>query len=86
MKISPTTVIVKLLEYLVFAALFLLEAAIAAWIWRAVMTPNFGLPVLNFWEMYGLIWLSKLMLGTLGNGSSYNFVNLSDEDEDENAD
>ena len=86
MKISPVTVIVKLLEYLVFAALFLLEAAIAAWIWRAVMMPNFGLPVLNFWEMYGLIWLSRLMLGSFGNDTSYNFVSLKDEDEDENAD
>lgn len=35
---------------------------IALWLWNIIAIPIFGAPVLSFWQMYGLMWLLRLLI------------------------
>ena len=48
---------------LVFVILCFLGAAIAMWLWNAIMVPVFGMPVLGYWQTYGIMILAKLIFG-----------------------
>ena len=41
-----------------------LAAAIALWLWREIAVEIFIMPNLNYWQMYGLIWLCRLIFGS----------------------
>ena len=51
--------IMILLGLLLDLAMFILYAAFGTWLWNTLMPVIFGLPVIGFWQMYGLIWLSR---------------------------
>lgn len=52
-----------LLMIILLAGLYLLEAWIGQWLWNDVvgMDTLFGLPELEFWQTYGLIWLAHII-------------------------
>ena len=35
---------------------------IALWLWGIIAVGIFGLPALTFWQMFGLVWLIRLIL------------------------
>ena len=35
---------------------------IAVWLWGIIAVGIFGLPALTFWQMFGLVWLVRLIL------------------------
>ena len=51
------------LNLLLHVALFILYAAFGTWLWNMLMPAIFSLPIINFWQMYGLIWLSHFFFG-----------------------
>ena len=53
----------------VFLSLFI-YAAIGCWLWGLIMVPVFGLPALGYWQMFGLMWLLRLLFGRNGSYSS----------------
>ena len=57
----------------VFIAIFLglfVYAAIGCWLWGLIMVPVFGLPALGYWQMFGLMWLLRMLFGRSGSYSS----------------
>ena len=44
-------------------AVFLLCGLIVWWLWGAIAVAAFGLPVLTYWQCYGLLWLCNLLFG-----------------------
>ena len=46
----------------IFLSLFI-YAAIGCWLWGLIMVPVFGLPALGYWQMFGLMWLLRLLFG-----------------------
>lgn len=44
-------------------ALSCLQAALALWLWSAIVVVAFGVPALSFWQMFGLIWLIHIFFG-----------------------
>ena len=48
--------------FIVFLSLFI-YAAIGCWLWGLIMVPIFGLPVLGYWQMFGLMWLLRMLFG-----------------------
>ena len=53
----------------IFLSLFI-YAAIGCWLWGLIMVPVFGLPALGYWQMFGLMWLLRMLFGRSGNYSS----------------
>lgn len=53
----------------IFLSLFI-YAAIGCWLWGLIMVPVFGLPALGYWQMFGLMWLLRLLFGRSGSYSS----------------
>jgi hypothetical protein len=53
----------------VFLSLFI-YAAIGCWLWGLIMVPVFGLPALGYWQMFGLMWLLRLLFGRSSSYSS----------------
>lgn len=51
------------LALLLDLALFILYAAFGTWLWNMLMPEIFNLPIIGFWQMYGLIWLSHFFFG-----------------------
>lgn len=45
-------------------AMMFLRPAIELWLWSAIVVPNFALPMLNYWEMFGLDFLIRLLFNT----------------------
>lgn len=41
-----------------------ITAGIATWLWGLIAVPLFHAPVLGYWQMFGLMWLLRLMLPT----------------------
>ena len=37
-------------------------AAIGCWLWGVIMVGIFGLPVLTYWQFFGLMWLLHILL------------------------
>ena len=56
--------IVKLVEVLVFAIVFVAGFGSAVWqLWNLLMPKIFSLPVIGFWQALGLLSLSWLLFG-----------------------
>jgi energy-coupling factor transporter transmembrane protein EcfT len=55
--------------FAVFIAIFI-YAAIGCWLWGLIMVPVFGLPYLTYWQMFGLMWLSRLIFGSFNTSTS----------------
>lgn len=55
--------------FIVFLSLFI-YAALGCWLWGLIMVPVFGLPALGYWQMFGLMWLLRMLFGRSGNYSS----------------
>ena len=53
----------------VFLVIFL-YAAIGCWLWAIIMVPVFGLPALGYWQMFGLMFLLRMLFGSGGSSSS----------------
>ena len=53
----------------IFLSLFI-YAAIGCWLWGLIMVPVFGLPALGYWQMFGLMWLLRMLFGRSSNYSS----------------
>ncbi len=51
-------------------ALSFVTAGIGMWLWGAIMVPVFGLPVLSYWQTFGLIWLIHILMPTSVRASS----------------
>ena len=49
-----------------------ITAGIATWLWGLIAVPLFHAPVLGYWQMFGLIWLLRLMLPNYISSSSKN--------------
>ena len=60
-----------LVAVIAFAIVVFLGAAIAMWLWNAIMVPVFGLPILGYWQMYGIMVLAKLIFGNISTSSYY---------------
>ena len=55
--------------FIVFLSLFI-YAAIGCWLWGLIMVPVFGLPTLGYWQMFGLMWLMRMIFGRTSSSSS----------------
>ena len=53
----------------IFLSLFI-YAAIGCWLWGLIMVPIFGLPALGYWQMFGLMWLLRMLFGRCSCSSS----------------
>lgn len=58
-----------LVAILVTLIVIFLYAALGMWLWNIVMVPLFALPVVSYWEMWGIMILAKMIFG--GRSSSY---------------
>ena len=47
-----------------------ITAGIATWLWGLIIVPVFGAPALSYWQMFGLIWLLRLIVPTNVSSSS----------------
>jgi hypothetical protein len=52
------------LAFILVVALMFIGPAIELWLWSAIVVPNFALPMLGYWEMFGLHWLIGLLFGS----------------------
>lgn len=64
--------LVALFTLVLLIGLTFLYAAIGCWLWGIIIVPVFGAPVLTYWQMYGLIILARMILGTRSNISTSN--------------
>ena len=55
-----------ILAIVMIIAVMFIGPAIELWLWSAIVVPNFALPMLGYWEMFGFNWLIHLLLGTGG--------------------
>ena len=62
--------LVGLIMLPIMILLSFLTAGIATWLWGLIVVPVFGLPALGYWQMFGLIWLLRLILPTNISSSS----------------
>ena len=51
------------LALILVVAFMFIGPAIELWLWSAIVVPNFALPMLGYWEMFGLHWLIGLLFG-----------------------
>lgn len=54
---------------IVFLSIFV-YAAIGCWLWGLIMVPVFGLPMLGYWQMFGLMCLLRMLFGRVSNYST----------------
>lgn len=40
-----------------------LNTAVGLWLWGLIMIPIFNAPVLTFWQMFGLCFLARVIVG-----------------------
>ena len=65
------TVAFKIFFGIIAAILFaLLFGYVIMWLWNWLMPTLFGLTVITYWQAVGILVLSKLLFGGLGNGPS----------------
>jgi hypothetical protein len=48
---------------IVFLGIIVLFGFITMWLWNALMPRIFGLPVIGYWEAWGLVILAHILLG-----------------------
>lgn len=63
MKITPMTFVAKILGIITYGLWYFLEAAIVGWLWNNIVATNFMLPMLGYWEMYGILWMISIVFG-----------------------
>ena len=49
-----------MLTILVFVICIFLYAALGMWLWNIILVPLFGVPVIGYWQMYGIMILIRL--------------------------
>ena len=63
MKIFSKILITLLITGIVYFILFIPVAFIGMWLWNAILPTLFiSAPIINFWQMYGLLWLLRIMV------------------------
>ena len=55
---------------LAIVVILFLYAAIGMWLWNAIMVPVFAMPVLGYWQMYGIMILARMIFGGRSSSSS----------------
>ena len=57
--------IIKALILWILAALLtiILNTAVGLWLWGLIMIPIFSAPILTFWQMFGLCFLARVIVG-----------------------
>jgi hypothetical protein len=58
-----TKVLIIIAGIIAGAGLLTLFGFITMWLWNALMPKLFGLPGINYWEAWGIVILSKILLG-----------------------
>ena len=61
-----------MLAILVLVVCIFLYAAIGMWLWNIILVPLFGVPVIGYWQMYGIMILARLIFGRSSTSSSSN--------------
>ena len=61
-----------MLAILVFVIGIFLYAAIGMWLWNIILVPLFGIPIIGYWQMYGIMILARLIFGRSSTSSSNN--------------
>ena len=61
-----------MLTILVFVIRIFLYAAIGMWLWNIILVPLFGVPIIVYWQMYGIMILARLIFGRSSTSSSSN--------------
>jgi hypothetical protein len=63
MKVKVHGVLRRVLKFVLFAALAIpLFGFLVMWLWNWLMPAVFGLRAINFWQAFGLLILSKILL------------------------
>lgn len=57
-----TKILAVLLAIVIYAAILIPLAVVASWIWNSVMVSVFSLPHLTALQMYGIVWLIRLLI------------------------
>ena len=50
-----------LIALIIVIAFTFFGAWVATWLWGVIVVPVFNLPALSYWQMFGLIWLMRLV-------------------------
>ena len=53
-----------LLIVVIWAAISFATAGIALWLWNIIAIPVFAAPVVGYWQMFGIMWLLRLLIPT----------------------
>ena len=61
-----------MLTILVLVICIFLYAALGMWLWNIILVPLFGIPVIGYWQMYGIMILARLIFGRSSTSSSSN--------------
>ena len=61
-----------MLTILVLVVCIFLYAAIGMWLWNIILVPLFSVPVIGYWQMYGIMILARLIFGRSSTSSSSN--------------
>lgn len=61
-----------MLAILVLVICIFLYAAIGMWLWNIILVPLFGVPIIGYWQMYGIMILARLIFGRSSTSSSSN--------------
>lgn len=57
-----------ILAPIAFVAFVTLGGWVVSWLWNALLTPLFGLPMVTFWQALGILALSRILFGSWGGG------------------
>ena len=52
-----------MLAIFIFVIIVFLYAALGMWLWNIILVPMFGIPVIGYWQMYGIMILARLIFG-----------------------
>ncbi len=59
----------KVIMFIVFAPIFIFGfSAIVMWLWNALLPDILGVKEVTYWQAMGLLVLSKILFGGLGDG------------------
>ena len=61
-----------MLAILVLVICIFLYAALGMWLWNIILVPLFGIPIIGYWQMYGIMILARLIFGRSSTSSSSN--------------
>ena len=62
-KIFSEALILILTGIILYFILFIPAAFIGMWLWNAIIPILFvSAPLISFWQMYGLLWLLRIMI------------------------